>query len=118
MGVKEVGVKKEWKVWGVKEVGVKRNGRFGGVKEVGVRRKRRYYGLEGRSTEYRGEGFLMMVFCRCVYERVSFMPTLATFTVSAWWHGFYPGYFFCFTYYAFAVQAARKVSNLIIGRSR
>ena len=53
--------------------------------------------------------FMSASIYRCVYERVTFAPTLVTFAVSAWWHGFYPGYYFGFLYLGFATLAARKV---------
>ncbi|XP_021371499.1 lysophospholipid acyltransferase 1-like isoform X2 [Mizuhopecten yessoensis] len=47
---------------------------------------------------------------RVVYDR---MPkaynTLAVFVVSAWWHGFYPGYYLTFVTTAFVILAARQV---------
>lgn len=50
---------------------------------------------------------------RCVYERSPYAPTLATFMVSAWWHGFYPGYYLTFIYIGVMVEAARKVRMYI-----
>lgn len=50
---------------------------------------------------------------RCVYERMSYAPTLATYTVSAWWHGFYPGYYLCFIYFGIITEAARKIRRLL-----
>lgn len=47
---------------------------------------------------------------RVSYERVKFIdPLLATFILSAWWHGFYPGYYFLFIGSALIIKAARKV---------
>lgn len=51
------------------------------------------------------------IFIRCVYERATFAPTLAAFTLSAWWHGLYPGYYLCFVYFGFVIEASRKVSK-------
>lgn len=51
----------------------------------------------------------LMCVLRCVYERTKFAPTLVAYTVSAWWHGFYPGYYFCFVYFGFVTEASRKV---------
>ena len=47
---------------------------------------------------------------RVCYERVKFSPTMATFVLSAWWHGLYPGYYLCFVSGAIFNEAARKVS--------
>lgn len=48
---------------------------------------------------------------RVVYDRVPpHVRTLATFMVSAVWHGFYPGYYICFTGAALCTVAARLVS--------
>ena len=46
---------------------------------------------------------------RCVYERTKVAPTLLTYTVSAVWHGFYPGYYFTFIFFGLETEAARKV---------
>ena len=46
---------------------------------------------------------------RCVYERSLIAPTLVTYTVSAVWHGFYPGYYFTFIFFGIVTVAARKV---------
>lgn len=46
-----------------------------------------------------------------VYERTpKKYGTLATFTLSALWHGFYPGYYITFATGALIVMAARFVS--------
>lgn len=48
-----------------------------------------------------------------VYERMEKYEkykTLCTFLLSAIWHGFYPGYYLCFTTAAITVSAARNVS--------
>ncbi|XP_064382588.1 lysophospholipid acyltransferase 2-like [Halichondria panicea] len=50
---------------------------------------------------------------RVCYERVTFSPTYTSFIMSAWWHGFYPGYFFMFLSFAVAAEAARKMRRLI-----
>ena len=47
---------------------------------------------------------------RCVYERSLIAPTLVTYTVSAIWHGFYPGYYFTFIFFGIVTVAARKVT--------
>ena len=36
-------------------------------------------------------------------------PNMATFLVSAWWHGFYPSYYLMFVHLAIANAASRKV---------
>ena len=54
---------------------------------------------------------LYALFCRVCYDRVKFSPTLLTFGLSAWWHGFYPGYAFVFVYFAIQTNASRKVSS-------
>ena len=47
------------------------------------------------------------------YERVKFVnPVLATFFMSAWWHGFYPAYYFLFVMVAMDIMAARKVTPI------
>ena len=45
-----------------------------------------------------------------VYERL--YSTTAVFTVSAFWHGFYPGYYLMFFSFAMATPAARLVSQM------
>ena len=45
-----------------------------------------------------------------VYCRVSWQPTFMVFLISAFWHGFYPGYYLCFTSGVILTFAARKVS--------
>jgi lysophospholipid acyltransferase 1/2 len=50
---------------------------------------------------------------RICYDRVSFHPTLMTFVLSAFWHGFYPGYYFCFVSFAVLVATARKGRNTV-----
>jgi len=47
---------------------------------------------------------------RIVYERVPHHRTLAVFVMSAFWHGFYPGYYMAFATCGLMVEAARKVS--------
>ena len=49
------------------------------------------------------------LFSRVCYERVKYYPMYATFFLSAWWHGFYPGYYVCFMYFGILTGAARKV---------
>lgn len=51
-----------------------------------------------------------------VYERVPKQyGTLLTFSLSALWHGFYPGYYLTFASGALIVMAARMVSIRIYG---
>jgi hypothetical protein len=50
-----------------------------------------------------------------VYERVpKKYGTFLTFSLSALWHGFYPGYYFTFSTGALIVIAARKVSSNLL----
>ena len=49
---------------------------------------------------------------RICYDRLHTGKTLGVFVLSAFWHGFYPGYYFCFLLCAFMVYAARGVSQL------
>ncbi|KAJ1558219.1 hypothetical protein HK096_002895, partial [Nowakowskiella sp. JEL0078] len=51
---------------------------------------------------------------RCVYERLylshgSGVATIVTYTTSAFWHGFYPGYYICFILGALGNMAARDI---------
>ncbi|CAI8033818.1 Lysophospholipid acyltransferase 2 [Geodia barretti] len=46
---------------------------------------------------------------RVVYERVSWSPTLASFLFSAWWHGFYPGYYLGFFTAGLGLMASKKM---------
>ncbi|KAL9962973.1 hypothetical protein ACROYT_G032132 [Oculina patagonica] len=46
---------------------------------------------------------------RIVYERVPHHRTQAVFVLSAFWHGFYPGYYMAFPTCGLMVEAARKV---------
>ncbi|XP_064382586.1 lysophospholipid acyltransferase 2-like [Halichondria panicea] len=50
---------------------------------------------------------------RVCYERVPFSPTMATMFLSAWWHGFYPGYYLTFIFLSVVVEVARKLRRLI-----
>eukprot|EP00741_Cyanophora_paradoxa_P009934 tig00000157_g9623.t1 len=52
---------------------------------------------------------------RYVYRRCGrgLPATAATFFVSAFWHGFYPGYYISFVSAAFAVQAARYLRRVL-----
>lgn len=50
---------------------------------------------------------------RIVYERVPHHRTQAVFVLSAFWHGFYPGYYMAFATCGLMVEAARKVSSII-----
>ena len=52
------------------------------------------------------------VFFRVVYDRVPYRRTLAVFVLSAFWHGFYPGYYMAFFTCGLMVEAGRKVCNL------
>lgn len=47
---------------------------------------------------------------RVVYERVDKYPTVLTYSLSALWHGFYPGYYITFANGALFTFAARAVS--------
>ena len=48
---------------------------------------------------------------RICYERVKFVnPVFTTFFMSAWWHGFYPGYYFLFVMTSLDLMASRKVT--------
>lgn len=50
---------------------------------------------------------------RVCYERVKFLnPLLASFILSAWWHGFYPGYYFLFVGSGLIIMAARKMRRI------
>ena len=53
--------------------------------------------------------FKFDIIYRVCYERVSWQPTLLSFTLSALWHGFYPGYYCCFVGHALTLVAAKKV---------
>ena len=55
--------------------------------------------------------FLQFPF-RIVYDRVPYHRTLAVFALSAFWHGFYPGYYMAFFTCGLMVEAARKVHTL------
>ncbi|XP_064382585.1 lysophospholipid acyltransferase 6-like [Halichondria panicea] len=50
---------------------------------------------------------------RVCYERVPFSPTIATMFLSAWWHGFYPGYYCAFFFFSVAIEVARKLRRLV-----
>ena len=53
-------------------------------------------------------------YLRVCYERVKFVnPVLATFILSAWWHGFYPGYYIFFITLSLDIMASRKVPSNI-----
>jgi len=49
---------------------------------------------------------------RVVYDRVPYHRTLAVFALSAFWHGFYPGYYMAFFTCGLMVEAARKVRRV------
>ena len=46
---------------------------------------------------------------RICYDRLPTLKTLGVFVLSAFWHGFYPGYYFTFVIAAFGVYAGRGV---------
>lgn len=48
---------------------------------------------------------------RVVYERAPYMNTAAVFAVSAFWHGFYPGYYVAFFTAGLFIYANRSVSS-------
>ncbi|XP_064652034.1 lysophospholipid acyltransferase 1-like isoform X2 [Lineus longissimus] len=50
---------------------------------------------------------------RVVYDRAPFQKTFAVFLVSAFWHGFYPGYYFMFLSAALFTVVARQVRRNI-----
>jgi len=39
-------------------------------------------------------------------------PTMASFILSAWWHGFYPAFYLMFLTLGLNLMAARKVTTL------
>ena len=50
---------------------------------------------------------------KMAYERLNtgYGRTLGVFILSAFWHGFYPGYYLSFLLFAVMVHAGRKVSQ-------
>lgn len=48
-----------------------------------------------------------------VYDRVKTNATVLTYALSAFWHGFYPGYYLTFASGALFTFAARKVMMCI-----
>ena len=48
-----------------------------------------------------------------IYDRATWHPTLVTFTVSALWHGFYPGYYIAFLTAALFLNAVRVVRSVV-----
>ncbi|CAL1538713.1 unnamed protein product [Lymnaea stagnalis] len=50
---------------------------------------------------------------RMVYDRAPFSKTLAVFACSAFWHGFYPGYYLTFGTGAFMTVVARDVRRYV-----
>jgi lysophospholipid acyltransferase 1/2 len=46
---------------------------------------------------------------RICYDRLPTFKTMGVFVLSAFWHGFYPGYYFSFVTGGFAVYAGRGV---------
>lgn len=56
--------------------------------------------------------FLTLPFCfRVCYDRCRYYPTIATFIISAMWHGVYPGYYMTFLTAIPITLAARAVSD-------
>lgn len=63
--------------------------------------------------------FLRYCILRVCYERVKiFNPVIATFFLSAWWHGFYFAYYSLFVLIALNIMAARKVILYITERHK
>lgn len=50
---------------------------------------------------------------RVVYDRAPIHNTLAVFACSAFWHGFYPGYYIMFGSGAFMTIVARQVMYIL-----
>lgn len=50
---------------------------------------------------------------RIAYDRLSTGKTLGVFVLSAFWHGFYPGYYMTFVLAAFSVYAGRGIRRKI-----
>lgn len=56
------------------------------------------------------------IFFRTIYERTEHYSVLKTYVVSAFWHGFYPGYYLLFISAGFITLSSRVVSiNVIYG---
>lgn len=56
--------------------------------------------------------FLTLPFCfRVCYDRCRYYPTIATFIISAMWHGVYPGYYMTFLTAIPITLAARAIRN-------
>ena len=54
---------------------------------------------------------------RIGYDRLPTGKTLGVFVLSAFWHGFYPGYYITFVLCACFVYAGRGVSKLFFNQS-
>lgn len=50
---------------------------------------------------------------RIAYDRLSTGKTLGVFVLSAFWHGFYPGYYMTFVLAAFSVYTGRGIRRKI-----
>ena len=48
---------------------------------------------------------------KVVYDRAPAQRTMVVFAISAFWHGFYPGYYFTFATAALFTMAARLVGR-------
>lgn len=57
----------------------------------------------------------MCIILRIAYERSPVSPTMSTFLLSALWHGFYPGYYIMFVFFALCAIVGRKVVIIIVG---
>ncbi len=55
---------------------------------------------------------------RIAYDRLPKGKTLGVFVLSAFWHGFYPGYYFTFVLAAFMIYVGRGVRKLIMNVNR
>ena len=53
--------------------------------------------------------WLILLPHRVCYERVTSYPTFFSFALSAWWHGFYPGYYLFFSSGGITNEAGKKV---------
>ena len=51
------------------------------------------------------------------FERMPRGKTMGVFMLSAFWHGFYPGYYITFSLIAFLIYIGRGVSELIFSKS-
>lgn len=50
---------------------------------------------------------------KCIYNRISYHPTLFTWFFSALWHGFYPGYYFFFIPMCIGLYIGRKLRRRV-----